>query len=88
MREIGKVYGEKYPDEYTSHRLEQLLISGSPHNKIDDNASPSVIQTQLAKNIKDEFIQNKTVVVKGWIVSVTEARQCALYSLISSTLNQ
>jgi len=31
--------------------------------------------------VKQDFGNGKIAVVDGWILSVTEARQCALYSL-------
>lgn len=37
----------------------------------------------LARNasVQDDFAKGNIVVVKGWVLSVTEARQCALLSL-------
>lgn len=34
--------------------------------------------------VRDDFAQGRTVVVLGWMLSVTEARQCALFSLLSA----
>jgi hypothetical protein len=31
--------------------------------------------------IRDDFTAGRTVVVDGWVLSVTEARQAALFSL-------
>jgi hypothetical protein len=33
--------------------------------------------------IRDDFAAGRTVLVDGWVLSVTEARQAALYSLRS-----
>lgn len=35
-----------------------------------------------ARRVRDDFAAGRTVVVLGWVLSVTEARQCALYSLL------
>ena len=35
----------------------------------------------LAQLVRDDFANGRTVVVDGWILSATEARQCALFSL-------
>lgn len=35
------------------------------------------------RSIRQEYAAGKTVTIKGWVLSVTEARQCALYSLES-----
>jgi len=31
---------------------------------------------------RDDFARGRTVVVQGWVLSLTEARQCALFSLL------
>ena len=36
----------------------------------------------LKKGIKNDFEIGNTVMIDGWILSVTEARQCALFSII------
>jgi hypothetical protein len=32
--------------------------------------------------IQRDFAEGRTVLLDGWVLSVTEARQCALYSLL------
>jgi len=34
--------------------------------------------------VKEDFEAGNITLVKGWVLSVTEARQCALFSLINS----
>ena len=34
--------------------------------------------------VRDDFAAGRTVLVGGWVLSVTEARQCALFSLVSA----
>jgi len=53
-------------------------INGNP---IDESADSALVASQLAKKIQQDFQQDKTVVVDGWVLSRTEARQCALFSL-------
>ena len=36
------------------------------------------------QHIRDEYAKGNTVIVKGWVLSLTEARQCALFSLDSN----
>lgn len=36
---------------------------------------------QLEERIGEDFKQNNTVMIDGWLLSITEARQCALLSL-------
>jgi hypothetical protein len=34
--------------------------------------------------VRDDFARGRTIVIDGWVLSVTEARQCALFSLLPS----
>jgi hypothetical protein len=36
----------------------------------------------LAQLVREDFDAGRTVIIDGWVISVTEARQCALYSLL------
>ena len=35
-----------------------------------------------ADSIADDFAAGRTVMIDGWLLSMTEARQCAVYSLL------
>ena len=35
----------------------------------------------LASSVENDFKENRTVVIDGWLLSITEARQCAVMSL-------
>jgi len=37
---------------------------------------------EIDQKIKEDFEKGDVVTVKGWILSVTEARQCALFALV------
>ncbi len=76
----GKAYGAKAPGEYSVHTLEQLLADDALNK--ETNASAAAIRARLANDIKNEFANAKTFIINGWVLSVTEARQCALFSLV------
>jgi hypothetical protein len=38
----------------------------------------------IDRQVTDDFAAGRTAVVDGWVLSVTEARQCALFSLLST----
>jgi hypothetical protein len=40
-----------------------------------------VLPYWMDRKSKADFENGKTVVVRGWVISVTEARQCALYHI-------
>lgn len=75
IAEIGSAYCTAVPGEANSTDLIRLLLDGTPgaHD-----------YTHLSKYISDkvrtDFTTDDTVTVKGWVLSRTEARQCALYT--------
>lgn len=71
--EIGKAYVERFPSESDRHKLTALLSA----TLNEQPASPVNVR------IQNEFRNSKVVIIKGWILSITEARQSALYYLNS-----
>jgi hypothetical protein len=74
--EIGELYLKQVPDENNERKLVSLL----PISDTSDNNTIEILQQQIT----DEYISGETFIVDGWILSKTEARQCALYSLIQN----
>jgi len=77
---IGKSYTDKIPEESQVSDLEkQLLISE------DGDTFKPQSETSLSKFInrksEQDFATSKTIIVKGWVLSRTEARQCGLFYL-------
>ena len=78
---IGEAYGTAHPDEYTASKLEQLANNNKA--QIISSATPAKdIYTILNKSIRDDFETGNTIVLNGWVLALTEARQCALFSII------
>ena len=54
----------------------------------DESSQQSLVKllkaTSTDETIANDFATGKTVIVDGWILSLTEARQCALASTISA----
>jgi hypothetical protein len=74
-REIGTRYRAAVPRENTTERL-RAAISSSQHKRF-----PWIGRRSIEEQVRDDFAAGRTVVVNGWVLSETEARQCALYSL-------
>lgn len=74
-REIGTQYRASMPGENTAATLRDA-ISNSQHRQL-----PWIRARSIEEQIRDDFAAGRTVVVNGWVLSQTEARQCALYSL-------
>lgn len=74
--DIGSAYRSTTPDE--SHRtdLVELLLKEVPGAQ-DDPHLPQLLKDQ----VEQDFATDNIVTIKGWVLSRTEARQCALYSM-------
>ena len=81
LREIGKVYKEEFPSESKKEQLANELLTDNSGKSFAETADQSSISSLLDQKIKQDFETGKTVVVKGWVLSATEAQQCALFSL-------
>lgn len=81
IQEIGKEYRRRIPGENHKEKLTTLLLSDLSGKKLKFT-DEQVITEFLDKKIIRDFSEYKTIMIHGWIISVTEARQCALYSLI------
>jgi len=73
--QIGTQYRAAVPGENTAAALRDA-ISSSQHRRF-----PWILHKSIEEQIRDDFAAGRTVVVSGWVLSETEARQSALYSL-------
>jgi hypothetical protein len=78
IAEAGIAYRKRFTKEDDKMALSNLLIG--------TNASQdkTTIEKQLDARVLDDFKTGKTITVAGWVLSVTEARQCALYSILNA----
>jgi hypothetical protein len=81
LQEIGAAYREKVRDESNEKQLINLLLADSTNTVMPVSSGDALISSLLAKKTREDFDNGKTVIVKGWVLSETEARQCALFSL-------
>ena len=81
IKDAGETYLKNTPSENDEDKLVQLLAN---NNNIANSSDEKAIHQYLDKKIQQDFETGNTVMVKGWILAVTEARQCALFSLIKS----
>ena len=81
IRETGKEYLQKTPSENDEDELVKLLADNS---SIAASTDEKAIHQYLDEKIKHDFETGETVLVKGWVLAVTEARQCALHWLMRS----
>jgi len=79
--EIGTRYRKQVPDEEGETQLVSLLLTDDTGKSISASTEKSSLDPWLEQRIRSDFETGRTVIVKGWVLSVTEARQCAVYSL-------
>lgn len=80
LRDIGQSYRDTNPDENSRDKLMRFLTKGLNNgDKSSINDSEAINELEL--RIENEFKETDPLIIKGWVVSKTEARQCALLSL-------
>ena len=77
MINIGKNYRLRIANENSERKLVKLLIK-------DINSNKDAILLAIKEDITKDFETGKTIIIDGWILSVTEARQCALLSYLQT----
>lgn len=80
VKNIGLTYRNLVPAENSKEILTKILTSYFQSKQISFSDHPA-IANQLEMNVEKDFKEGKYLTVKGWIISETEARQCALLSL-------
>jgi hypothetical protein len=75
VRQLGAHYRASTPNENSADALRAALSSGHGLR------IPFIKSASLDDQVSDDFAAGRTVVVDGWVLSVTEARQAALFSL-------
>src|SRR4051812_14507646 len=75
VRALGAKYRARVPAEDSSHALQSA---------VEDARSTLHLpwpRKSIDQAVRDDFANGRMVLVDGWVLSVTEARQCALFSL-------
>lgn len=74
VREIGTRYRAATPSENSADALRSAISNGH-------RLRIPLFGGSIDDQVHDDFADGRTVVVDGWVLSITEARQCALNSL-------
>ncbi len=75
---MGKYFLAENSDENSKEILTEKILG--PINSINKKNLES-ISDYIQRKIHHDFENLNTVTIQGWIISMTEARQCALLSL-------
>jgi hypothetical protein len=79
--DLGRTYRALIPGESERDTLARAIMGGTP-GAASFEASPAAVTERIHHQVQYEFATGATVTLKGWVLSVTEARQCALCSLL------
>ncbi len=80
IRDIGLSYRSMTPTENEKKKLTDLLLTGDDGKQTKESDNEAVFEL-IDKKVRKDFKEDKLRVIKGWVISTTEARQCALFSL-------
>jgi len=83
LGEIGNAYLQQAKNEKDIDRLSALIMRDASGRPADAVLNVEDLDRRLAQHIADDFRAGNTAVVKGWVLSLTEARLCALLTLSS-----
>ena len=84
IRRLGRAYLKLKPDEIQDDILLNDLLAGNSRKVFLEKADVSTAESQIEKRIIQDFDTENIVVVQGWVLSVTEARQCAFFSILNA----
>lgn len=80
IRLIGINYRNLMPAENEKKKLATLVLADDNNKKLVATKDSS-LKELLEKKVQNDFLNNKTIILQGWEISITEARQCAIFSL-------
>ncbi len=78
VRDLGMRYRAMYPAACDADTLCAAMLDGDTPTPADAAA----MRAYLNARIRDDFAAGRTMLLDGWVLSITEARQCALFSLV------
>ena len=76
---VGAEYLRVVPAENTADVLTARLIGGLPAERATlRRATDGELRQVLAVSAREDFLAGRTIELDGWVVSLTEARLCAI----------
>jgi len=79
VRSLGTRYLATVPGENSAQALRAAIA--------ERRSSPLHVawaRTSVEDAVREDFADGRTVIIDGWVLSLTEARQCALFALAST----
>jgi hypothetical protein len=80
---IGTAYLQQYPQEGNARILLDRIVSSPTAGDIElFNGTDQGLRQLLDRMIREDFGADRVVKLQGWILATTEARLCALATLV------
>lgn len=83
IRMLGRAYLQLKPDETKDNILLNDLLAEETHKVFLNQEDVAMVESHIEDRIVQDFGTDNIVMVQGWVLSVTEARQCALFSIVN-----
>lgn len=80
IAEIGNAYRISKPESAKRDWVVKALMTKHDGKKIAPQTNDDELEQIMSQKIQTDFKNENTVVVNGWVLSETEALQCALFS--------
>ena len=80
LKDIGIKYRKTVQLENEQQKLKDLLLTDRSGKKIKPS-DKVLVEELISKKTREDFVSYDTIIINGWVISITEARQCALFSL-------
>lgn len=77
LKAIGNAFLKQRPAENSKKILKAAILSGARVAKDDETAIAEFIISKITADFKN----NNMLLAEAWVITETEARQCALFSL-------
>jgi hypothetical protein len=77
--EIGRTIRMESKDNLDVEQLIGLVLAGIPRQCYQPALNEPELKLHISRKIQEEFKNEEIKVVKGWVLSRTEALQCHLY---------
>ncbi len=85
LMEMGKTYVARFPEEATISVLDNRLMLDDDSSSAYKPSSEEALREFIGRKIDRDFAMEQTLIIEGWVIAQTEARQCALYFLTQNS---
>jgi hypothetical protein len=83
-RAVGAEYLRQYPQEADAQLLLKRIVARFDGGYAAlTRAHDSTLRTLIEQRVRQDFATEQIVKVQGWVLSATEARLCALMTLLA-----